>query len=119
MLQPEEVVRRLRESGSLWDVAPGVTGLSGRVAALEREIEQALADIARAETPNEWRSPAGVSFETLERAATTRFSSQSHRANRRGAQHHPALARPQSRCLRPFVTTRTPHSPTPRSMKRC
>ncbi|HMI46667.1 MAG TPA: hypothetical protein VK491_10920, partial [Gemmatimonadaceae bacterium] len=68
MLQPEEVVRRLRESGSLWDVAPGVTGLSGRVAALEREIEQALADIARAETPNEWRSPAGVSFETLERA---------------------------------------------------
>ena len=68
MLPPEEVVRRLRESGSLWDVAPGVTGLSGRVAALEREIEQALADIARAETPNEWRSPAGVSFETLERA---------------------------------------------------
>ena len=68
MLPPEEVVRRLRESGSLWDVAPGVTGLSGRVAALEREIERALADIARAETPNEWRSPAGVSFETLERA---------------------------------------------------
>ena len=68
MLPPEEVVRRLRESGSLWDVAPGVTGLSGRVAALEREIEGALADIARAETPNEWRAPAGVSFETLERA---------------------------------------------------
>jgi seryl-tRNA synthetase len=68
MLPPEEIVRRLRESGSLWDVAPGVTGLSGRVAALEREIEGALADIARAETPNEWRAPAGVSFETLERA---------------------------------------------------
>jgi seryl-tRNA synthetase len=68
MLPPEEVVRRLRESGSLWDVAPGVTGLSGRVAALEREIEEALADVARAETPNEWRAPAGVSFETLERA---------------------------------------------------
>ena len=68
MLQPEEVVRRLRESGSLWDVAPGVSGLSGRVAALRREIEEAIADIARAETPNEWYSPAGVAFETLERA---------------------------------------------------
>ena len=68
MLQPEEVVRRLREGGSLWDVAPGVSGLSGRVAALRREIEGAIADIARAETPNEWCAPAGVSFDTLERA---------------------------------------------------
>jgi seryl-tRNA synthetase len=68
MLRPEEVVRRLRESGSLWDVTPGVSGLRGPVAALRREIEETLADIARAETPNEWSAPAGVSFETLERA---------------------------------------------------
>ena len=68
MLSPEEVVRLLRESGSLWDVAPGVTGLSGRVALLRREIEEAIGDIARVETPNEWCAPAGVSFETLERA---------------------------------------------------
>ena len=68
MLRPEEVVRRLRESGSLWDVAPGISGLSGRLAALRREIEEAIADIARAETPNEWCAPAGVSFDTLERA---------------------------------------------------
>jgi seryl-tRNA synthetase len=68
MLPPEEVVRRLRDSGSLWDVAAGISGLRGQVATLRREIEGALADIARAETPNEWCAPAGVSFETLERA---------------------------------------------------
>jgi seryl-tRNA synthetase len=68
MLPPEEVVRRLRESGSLWDVAPGVSGLRGPVVTLRREIEAAVADVARAETRNEWCAPAGVSFETLERA---------------------------------------------------
>jgi seryl-tRNA synthetase len=68
MLPPEEVVRRLRDSGSLWDVAPGISGLRGPVVALRREIEEALADIARAETPNEWCTPAAVGFETLERA---------------------------------------------------
>jgi seryl-tRNA synthetase len=68
MLPPEEVVRRLRESGSLWDVAPGVSGLRGDVVTLRREIEGALADVARGETRNEWCAPTGVSFETLERA---------------------------------------------------
>jgi seryl-tRNA synthetase len=68
MLPPEEVVRRLRESGSLWDIAPGVSGLRGHVVTLTREIETAVADVARAETRNEWSAPAGVSFETLERA---------------------------------------------------
>jgi seryl-tRNA synthetase len=68
MLRPEEVLALLRESGSLWDVAPGVSGLRGDIVALRREIEAAFGDIARAETPNEWCVPAGVSFETLERA---------------------------------------------------
>ncbi len=68
MLSPEEVVRRLRESGALWDVAPGVSGLRGPVASIAREIESALASVARAETSDEWIAPAGVSFETLERA---------------------------------------------------
>jgi seryl-tRNA synthetase len=35
---------------------------------LRRQIEHALADIAHAETTNEWCAPAGVSLETLERA---------------------------------------------------
>jgi seryl-tRNA synthetase len=68
MLSPEEVIRQLRERGSLWEVAPGVSGLRGPVVSLLREIEAALADLARAETSNEWVTPAGVSFETLERA---------------------------------------------------
>ena len=68
MLSPEEVIRQLRERGSLWEVAPGVSGLKGPVVSLLREIEAALADLALAETSNEWVTPAGVSFETLERA---------------------------------------------------
>ena len=68
MLSPEEVIERLRGEGSLWEVAPGVVGLRGPVVLLLSEIEAALADLARAETPNEWRAPNGVSFRTLERA---------------------------------------------------
>src|ERR1700704_4402968 len=68
MLSPEEVIRQLRERGSLWEVARGVSGLRGPVVSLLREIEAALADLARAETSNEWVAPAGVSFATLERA---------------------------------------------------
>ncbi len=68
MLSPEEVVERLHRDGSLWEVAPGVVGLKGPVVLLLSEIEAALADLARAETPNEWRAPNGVSFRTLERA---------------------------------------------------
>jgi len=68
MLSPEEVVRRLRESGALWEIAAGVSGLRGPVVSLAREIESALAFVARAETSEEWIAPAAVSFETLERA---------------------------------------------------
>ena len=68
MLSPDDVIRRLREGGALWEVAPGVSGLRGPVVSVLREIESALADLARAETSNEWLAPAGVSFETLERA---------------------------------------------------
>src|SRR5713101_4526103 len=53
----EQAIRRLRERGSLWEVAPGVSGLRGPVVSLLREIEAALADLARAETSNEWLAP--------------------------------------------------------------
>jgi len=68
MLSPDEVIRLLRERGSLWDVAPGVTGLRGPVVSLLRDIESALLDVARAETPDEWIPPAVVAFDTLEKA---------------------------------------------------
>lgn len=68
MLSPEEVIGRLTRSGSLWSVAPGVTGLRGPVVSLVREIESALLDVARLETTDEWIAPAGVAFEALEKA---------------------------------------------------
>lgn len=68
MLQPEQVVRELRATGALWDAGPGLIGLRGPVVGLLREIEEHLRALSRLETDNEWRTPAGVSFETLERA---------------------------------------------------
>jgi len=68
MLQPEQVVRELRASGALWDAGPGLIGLRGPVVDLLKEIEGQLRALSRLETDNEWRTPAGVSFETLERA---------------------------------------------------
>jgi seryl-tRNA synthetase len=68
MLQPDDVIRDLRESGSLWEAGPGLIGLRGAVAGLMRDIERQLGTLARLETGDEWRTPAAVSFETLERA---------------------------------------------------
>lgn len=68
MLQPERVVEELRATGALWDAGPGLVGLRGPVVDLLNEIEGQLRAVSRLETDNEWRTPAGVSFETLERA---------------------------------------------------
>lgn len=68
MLLPEQVVRELRASGALWDAGPGMIGLRGPVAGLLREIDAQLRALTRLETDDEWRTPAGISFETLERA---------------------------------------------------
>lgn len=68
MLSSDEVVSALRAGGWLWESAPGVAGLRGPVLSLLREIESAVSQIARSETPDEWATPAGVAFETLERA---------------------------------------------------
>lgn len=68
MLPPDEVIRLLRQNGGLWDVVPGVSGLRGPVVSLLREIESALLDFARGETPDEWIAPAVVTFDTLEKA---------------------------------------------------
>jgi seryl-tRNA synthetase len=68
MLSPEEVLAGLRERGWLWNVAPGISGLRGPVVSLLREIERALLDVALSETSDDWVTPAGVAFETLERA---------------------------------------------------
>lgn len=68
MLQPEEVIKDLRASGSLWEAGPGLIGLRGAVAELMRDLERQVEALARLETGDDWRTPAAVSFETLERA---------------------------------------------------
>ena len=68
MLQPERVIAELRMSGLLWDAGPGLIGLRGPVLGLLHDIERELETLARLETLDEWRTPPGISFETLERA---------------------------------------------------
>ena len=68
MLQPERVIAELRMSGSLWDAGPGLIGLRGPALGLMRDIEREIEVLARLETVEEWRTPPGISFETLERA---------------------------------------------------
>ncbi|HVF40834.1 MAG TPA: hypothetical protein VM939_13120 [Gemmatimonadaceae bacterium] len=68
MWQPEEVRAVLRARGELWDAAPGLTGMRGDLLKLERQIGNRLRDLALIETDDEWRVPAGISMQTLERA---------------------------------------------------
>ena len=68
MWSSEAVVQVLRERGMLWEAAPGLVGLRGSLLALYRALEQAIAADVHAETNDEWRVPAGLTFETLARA---------------------------------------------------
>jgi seryl-tRNA synthetase len=68
MWPPEQVLRVLRERGELWESGPGLVGLRGDVLALYRALEQTIAGLARSESADEWRVPAGLSLETLARA---------------------------------------------------
>ncbi len=66
MWLPEELVAELRARQYLWEAAPGLVGMRGPLLDLARDIEQAIAGVARAETNDEWRVPSGIAFETLE-----------------------------------------------------
>lgn len=68
MLSPEMVVQVLRGRGELWESAPGLVGMRGDALALYGALERRIADLAREETGDEWRVPAGVSFRTLSQA---------------------------------------------------
>ncbi|MDQ6829530.1 MAG: hypothetical protein M3081_11740 [Gemmatimonadota bacterium] len=64
----EDVVRCLRERGDLWEVADGLTALTGAPLQLLHEIEREIAERAVAECGREWRPAAALSLETLARA---------------------------------------------------
>lgn len=68
MWLPEEVVSELCLRGDLWQAAPGLVGMRGRLFDLARDVEMAIAAVARAETGDEWRVPSGIAFDTLETA---------------------------------------------------
>src|SRR5687767_864150 len=68
MLQPEDVIKDLRESASLWEAGPGLVGLRGSIAELMRDIERQLGGLARLATGGGWRTPAGGSCGTRRRA---------------------------------------------------
>jgi seryl-tRNA synthetase len=64
----DAVLRVLRERGELWQAMPGLVGMRGPALALYRDIERALAALAGSEGAEEWRVPAAIALETLERA---------------------------------------------------
>jgi seryl-tRNA synthetase len=68
MWTPDQVVETLRARGELWQAGPGLVGLRGDVLRLYQALGRALAGLAAAETDDEWLMPAGLAFETLERA---------------------------------------------------
>lgn len=68
MLRPDAVVADLRERGMLWESAPGVVGMRGKLVELYTAVSLAIGEIARAEAVDEWRMPAAISFGVLDRA---------------------------------------------------
>jgi len=68
MLRPDAIVADLRDQGLLWETAPGVVGMRGELAKLYSSVSAAIAEIASANSVEEWRMPQAVSFGTLERA---------------------------------------------------
>lgn len=68
MLPPDEIVRALRERGELSEPAPGIVMLRGDAARLMNALEQTIAALSVADSPEEWRVPPAIDFAALARA---------------------------------------------------
>ena len=68
MQLPDAIVHMLRERGQLWEPAPGIVALGGELARLMSALEQTIADLCVAESPEEWRVPPAIDLSTLARA---------------------------------------------------
>lgn len=68
MRPPEEILRALRERGELSEPAPGIVMLRGETARLMNALEQIIAALCVADSPEEWRVPPAIAFSTLARA---------------------------------------------------
>lgn len=68
MQRRDDVVHALRQRGDLWEPAPGIVVLGGKIAPLMHALEQTIAAVCVAESPEEWRVPSAIGFSTLARA---------------------------------------------------
>ena len=68
MRRRERIVRALAGRGELWEPAPGVVGLRGGTLRRLAAIEARIAALCARQTGDEWRVPAALPLETLERA---------------------------------------------------
>ncbi|HEX6059226.1 MAG TPA: hypothetical protein VFZ11_09450, partial [Gemmatimonadaceae bacterium] len=68
MRRRERIVRALAERGELWEPAPGIVGLRGGTLRRLGAIEARIAALCARQTGDEWRVPAALPLETLERA---------------------------------------------------
>lgn len=68
MRQRERIIDALKARDELWEPAPGLIGLRGEALARLRDLEARLAALCARETLDEWRVPAALPLEVLERA---------------------------------------------------
>jgi len=68
MRPPDEIVCALRERGELSESAPGIVMLRGEAARLMNALEQMIAALCVADSPEEWRVPPAIAFSALARA---------------------------------------------------
>jgi seryl-tRNA synthetase len=68
MRSADTVIEELKRSGELWESAPGLMGLRGRMAMLHGLLEARISGLTRLDGCEEWRIPAGLAFSTLARA---------------------------------------------------
>jgi seryl-tRNA synthetase len=68
MTPAEDVVAWLKDSGQLWETAPGLVGLRGPALRLFRSLERRVEALAAAAADEEWRVPPALSFGCLGRS---------------------------------------------------
>ena len=68
MRQRDKMIEGLRAANELWESSAGLVGFRGETLARFEQVESLISELCLAESPDEWRVPAAVSLEVLERA---------------------------------------------------
>lgn len=68
MRQHERILNALKARDELWEPAPGLIGVRGDALLRLRDLEARLAALCARETRDEWRVPAALPLQVLERA---------------------------------------------------